>query len=172
MTSDEALIERWRRGELAAFDVLYERYEASLFHFIRRQLGDAAEAEDVLHETFIAVLKSRELTRSFRAWLFQTARHACLNRARTSRRAASAHERADEPAPQNDASLVLELQQRTAALERAVAALPSTLGEIYALRAKGLSYEEAADVLEIPVGTAKSRMHEVLTRLRLELKTP
>ena len=71
--SDEALYARLRRGELAAFDRLYERFERPLFGFLRAQLGDAAEAEDVLHEAFLAVLRAgcapAEL-RSFRAWIF------------------------------------------------------------------------------------------------------
>ena len=88
--SDEALYARLRRGELAAFDRRYERFERPRFGFLRAQLGDAAEAEDVLHEAFLAVLRAgdaRDELRSFRAWLFQVARNLCLNRARARRRA-------------------------------------------------------------------------------------
>ncbi len=166
MSSDEALFERWRRGEVAAFDQLYARYERPLFAFIRRSLSDRAEAEDVLHETFIAALKGQGRFVSVRAWLYRTANHACLNRARALRRAVV------PPAPEAalEASVELEKHEQAGALSRAVAALPTALGQLYQLRANGLSYQELAQVLEVPLGTVKSRMHELLSRLRQEMK--
>jgi RNA polymerase sigma-70 factor (ECF subfamily) len=166
--SDEALYARMRAGELAAFDRLYERYERRLFGFIRTQLADVHDAEDVLHETFLAILDSQPDIHSIRAWLFQVARNICLNRARSRSRAvkaieASAHEpvvasddmpRADDPS-----------------LHAAIARLPHNLVEVYQLRASGMSYDELANVLEVPVGTVKSRMHEMVKRLRAEMKS-
>lgn len=154
---------------MAAFDALYARYEGPLFGFIKRQLNDATEAEDVLHETFIAVLKNQDAARSFRAWVYQTALHACLNRVRAKRRAGLRAE--PDGATSVDPQLALETHQRGLALQAAVARLPQGLGAVYHLRARGLSYEELAQVLEVPVGTVKSRMHELLTRLRQEMKT-
>jgi len=161
-------------ADLGAFDELYERYERHLFGFICHQLGGAAEAEDVLHETFLAVLKQRGAgaeARSLRAWLFQVARHLCLNRARSERRAARAKGEAArsllaEARPPEEA---LELRQRVAGLEAAVRRLPEPLGALYRLRASGLSYEELAEVLGVPLGTVKSRMHELVQRLREEM---
>src|SRR5437867_4492395 len=97
MDSDEALFERMLGGDLRAFDRLYERFERPLFGFIRAQLGDAGLAEDVLHDTFMAVLRERDApkeVRSFRAWLFQIARNLCRNRARSAKRAGRAFEAA------------------------------------------------------------------------------
>jgi RNA polymerase sigma-70 factor (ECF subfamily) len=180
MESDEALFERIARGDMAAFDVLYERFERPLFGFIRAELGgDAAEAEDVLHETFVAVIRERERARreemrSLRAWLYEVARHLCLNRARSRKRAARAadalaSDRAS-PVPSPDVAYAIahEAQDRAARLARAVGALPATLAEVYRLRASGLSLDEVARVLAIPVGTVKSRMHELVRRLREE----
>jgi RNA polymerase sigma-70 factor, ECF subfamily len=164
--SDEALYHRLLAGELAAFDQLYARYERRLFGFVIGQLGDAAEAEDVFHETFLAMLQARgrgvEL-RSFKAWLFQVARHLCLNRVRSRVRAERAI--AALPAPPDAAPADLD----AARLPAAVARLPATLGEVYQLRASGLSYDEMAEILDIPVGTVKSRMHETIVRLREEM---
>ena len=56
------------------------------------------------------------------------------------------------------------------ALEQAVARLPKTLSEVFHLRVSGLRYEEIADVLECPVGTIKSRMNQMVTQLREELR--
>ncbi|MCC6335101.1 MAG: sigma-70 family RNA polymerase sigma factor [Myxococcales bacterium] len=174
MLSDEALFEALLKGDERAFDVLYERYERPLFGFLLRHAGDAHEAEDALHEAFLAVLKEGKGGRpkvSFRAWLFQVARNACLNRARSRNRGASALEHVAQAAPSMDAGPepVLEAKQAAAVLRGALARLPATLSELYELRASGLSYDEAAHVLAVPVGTVKSRMHELVRRLREEM---
>ncbi len=178
MDSDEALFERLCAGDMRAFDRLYERFEKPLFGFIRAQLGgDAAEAEDVLHETFLAVLRERERrseVRSVRAWLYEVARHLCLNRARTKKRAGRAFEAVAKepaaPARAETAELALDMHQQAQRLARAVAALPETLAEVYRLRASGMSLDEVASVLSVPVGTVKSRMHEMVKRLREEMQ--
>lgn len=174
MDSDEALFERLAAGDLRAFDRLWDRFERPLFGFVRARLGDAAEAEDVLHESFMAVLAERGRRgeiRSFRAWLYGVAHHLCLNRVRSRKRAARAVEiagRASESAVPA-AEQLLEAHQASATLARAVAALPGPLAEVYRLRAAGLAYDEVAGVLGIPLGTVKSRMHELVRRLREEL---
>ncbi len=60
--------------------------------------------------------------------------------------------------------------QMLRALDVAVARLPVPLADVYHLRSSGLSYEEMADVLEIPLGTLKSRMHQMVGALRQELQ--
>ncbi len=173
MNSDEALFERLLGGQLGAFDELYARFERPLFGFIYSQLGDAAEAEDVLHEAFMAVLRARDerrSVRSFRAWLYGVAHHLCLNRVRSRKRAAKATEavarvQASAEAP---AELTVELAERAEGLRRAVERLPAPLGELYHLRAAGMSYQDAASVTGVPVGTVKSRMHEMIKRLKQE----
>ncbi len=171
MESDERLYERLRAGDLAAFDALYARYERRLFAFVRGFIGDAAEAEDVFHEAFMQVLGERlDATRgSFRSWLYQVARNACLNRLRSRERGQRAHTTPDgRPEPQR-ADEKLERAEAVAALDRAVGNLPQPLGELYRLRAAGLSYEELARVLDVPLGTVKSRMHELVTQLKKEM---
>ncbi len=173
MRSDEALREALLRGDLDAFDALYERHARALFAFIRRHLADAHEAEDVLHETFLVMLRERDAGRaavSLRAWLYQVARHQCLNRLRSRRRGLRALEAAAPEAPTvalpDEALLARETAER---LRAAVSRLPTHLAEMYALRASGMSYEELADVLSIPIGTVKSRIHEMVSRLRQEM---
>lgn len=176
MSSDEALFERLRAGDRRAFDVLYERHERHLFGFIRAQVSDAAEAEDVLHETFMTMLRECRAGRvpdSPRSWLFQVARNLCLNRLRTRRRAddaAASLASAPPEAPPQPGERV-ERQQQVAALQRAVAKLPAPLAELYHLRARGLSYEELAGVLGVPLGTIKSRLHDMVSRLREEMQS-
>lgn len=173
MQSDEALHERLLRGDLAAFDQLYARHATVLHAYVRRHLADAHEAEDVLHEAFLALLRQREgaqAAANLRAWLFTVARNLCLNRLRSLRRGARALESAAplEPEPLEPERL-FEARQSAERLERAVAKLPPGLAELYALRAGGLSYEELAVALAIPVGTVKSRLHDLVGRLRQEV---
>lgn len=174
MESDESLFERMCRGEMAAFDTLYARFERPLFGFIRRQLRDEHEAEDVFHEAFMSVLRERgrrDTPRSFRAWIFQVARNICLNRARKRKRGEQAADidARDEPAPASSPESLLHRRQTEVALEAAVKRLPPALSELYALRAAGLSYDEIADVLQVPIGTVRSRLHEMVARLKVEM---
>ena len=65
MDSDEALARRIREGEIEAFDRLYDRYEVRLFAYLRAILGDRNDAEEILHDAFLAVLEegARAVTR-------------------------------------------------------------------------------------------------------------
>jgi RNA polymerase sigma-70 factor (ECF subfamily) len=177
MDSDETLYARLLAGDLAAFDRLYERYEGPLFGFLRAQLRDEAEAEDVLQETFLALIRARGQgaeVRTFKAWLYEVARHLVLNRVRSRTRAQRALEAAAEEArvtgPTADEPFAREPGAATSAtLQGAVASLPPSLAEVYHLRASGLSYQEVAATLAVPVGTVKSRIHELVKRLRQAL---
>ncbi len=168
VASDEILYARLLGGELAAFDALYERYDRRLLGFVSAQLGDVGEAEDVLHETFVALLQARQAhteLRSFKAWLFQVARNICLNRVRSRQRGLVAVESAARLAE----AAAREPDAEPAPLHDAIARLPATLAELYQLRASGLSYDEVAAILGIPLGTVKSRMHDMIKRLREEM---
>jgi RNA polymerase sigma-70 factor (ECF subfamily) len=179
MDSDEALFERLIAGDMRAFDRLYDRFERPLFGFLRARLGDASEAEDVLHEAFMAVLRERDRrseVRSFRAWLYQVANNLCHNRLRARRRAGRVVQEAAYALVADSAPLAphaeqaLEEEQRVAVLLDAVERLPAALADVYRLRATGMSYDEVAAALDVPVGTVKSRMHEMVKRLREEIR--
>jgi RNA polymerase sigma-70 factor, ECF subfamily len=175
MVSDEALYRRWLEGDLAAFDALYARHERPLFGFICKQLENRAGAEDVLHETFLALLKDRASSAravSLKAWLFQVARNLCHNQRRGEARGKAALEKtaAISQEPSVDPAAAHEAGEATAALQNAVRQLPAPLAELFCLRSAGLSYEEMAAVAGAPLGTVKSRMHELIQRLRGEVK--
>jgi RNA polymerase sigma-70 factor (ECF subfamily) len=172
--SDEALYARLRHeGDMAAFDVIYARYERRLFGFLRGYLGTRADVEEVFHDTFVQVLRSPEVRferGSFAAWVFKIARNLALNRARSLRRADAigAGTVADGAlgGPPARADEQLEATEQAHALARAVAGLPPALAELYHLRSGGMSYQEIAFTLEIPLGTVKSRTHEMVERLK------
>ena len=178
MDSDEELVRRIRSGEIAAFDLLYERHEARLFSFLRAMVGDREDAEEVLHDAFLSALREKSAAfdrdGSFRAWLYRVARNMALNRRRsTGRRERSI---ASAPADRSVAGAThppdatLEARQLEDALTAALRRLPTQLGELWHLRASGLSYEQIASVVDAPLGTVKSRMHQMVSVLREELK--
>ena len=172
--SDEALYARVKQGDIRAFDELYSRYATRLFGFLRAQVGTRADAEDIFHEAFLACLESNEVhfdRGSFRTWLYRIARNSVLNRVRAEGRGDRALVKLhvdNDPAPTSDERVAHGEMLR--ALDGAVARLPTTLSDLYHLRTSGLSYEEMAAVLEIPVGTLKSRMNQMVNTLRDELK--
>jgi RNA polymerase sigma-70 factor (ECF subfamily) len=173
--SDEALYARIKQGDMLAFDALYERYETRLFGFLYAQIQNRADAEDAFHEAFLSALKSpiAHFERGgFRAWLYRVARNLTVNRARTQQRGARALAQLPNGQPTHAASPneALEEHELERALEVAIARLPPALSEVFHLRRSGLSYDEIASVLEIPLGTLKSRMHQMVTHLREELR--
>jgi RNA polymerase sigma-70 factor, ECF subfamily len=192
--ADELLVERIRSGDIAAFDVLYERHEVRLFAYLQAVLHDRGDAEEVLHDAFLKVLRDQRAEfnheGAFRSWLYRVARNMALNHKRSTGRRdrgrTSLDDERDEQQPdhghhhqdgvvqtsaeQVTADRALEARQLDAALAVALGRLPSNLGELWHLRTSGLSYEQIATVVDIPLGTVKSRMHQMVTVLREELK--
>jgi RNA polymerase sigma-70 factor, ECF subfamily len=178
--TDELLLRRVREGDMGAFDRLYERHEVALFGYLRILCGNRHDAEEIFHDAFLAALKSAGTNveeGAFRAWLYRIARNLASNR----RRAEGRHDkhvreagvamRADQGDREaTDAARALEERELDAALEDAVRRLPPALGELYHLRVNGLSYEQIARVVEAPLGTVKSRMHQMVNLLREELE--
>lgn len=161
---------------MAAFDRLYERYEVRLFAYLRALLGDRAEAEEVFHDAFMKALDASPSAfddGGFRPWLYRVARNLAFNRRRAAIRRDRAHAAAGIGAAEQvalPASATLEARELGTALEGAVGRLPPPLGELYHLRSSGLSYEQIASVVDVPVGTVKSRMHQMVRTLREELE--
>jgi RNA polymerase sigma-70 factor (ECF subfamily) len=170
MDADETLLARSARGDRRAFDELYRRHVRHLVAFASRYVGSRGEAEEVAHDVFVAALQADAATvRHVRAWLFTAARNRCLHRLRARQRSARAQRDVSAPPTSPDPATELASLQADAALTAAVAALPARLGDLYRLRASGLSYRELADALDVPLGTVKSRMHELVAALRAEL---
>jgi RNA polymerase sigma-70 factor (ECF subfamily) len=188
--SDEDLMLEYRSvGDRRAFDELVHRYERELYNYLRRYLGDAEMAEDAFQGTFLQVhLKCDrfEPGRRVRPWLYTVATNQAIDAQRRDRR----HRMVSLDRPcvgkgEDDGagSLVdlldgehaspadlLESAEQAREVRRAVDQLPESLREVLLLvYYQGLKYREAADVLSIPVGTVKSRLHAAIRRLNQAL---
>jgi RNA polymerase sigma-70 factor, ECF subfamily len=185
--SDEDLLVRYaRKGTRDAFEELVHRYERLLYRYLLRYLRNAQLAEDVFQNVFLQVhLKCREFdpTRKFRPWLYRIATTRAVDLLRKDRRWKSvrlglvrgaAEESEDGNSARQLADLrtanpgqFLEADEDRARLGRMVDSLPARLHEVVVLIGlRALPYQKAADVLGIPLGTVKSRMHEAMLLLR------
>ena len=181
--SDDGLILRYRQGEAAAFDTLFERHYTSVYHFAKTMLGSTDGAEDVLQETFLAVARSAGTytpcghPRGFRGWLLRIVRNRCLNRldAERHRRGAMGSVGlnvidpvADDPPPYASAQAC----EQAAILARAIAELPQRQREALVLYAlERMSYAQIADVLEMPLNTVKTLIHRARAGVAQALAT-
>jgi RNA polymerase sigma-70 factor (ECF subfamily) len=144
-----------------SLETLYREHGPDVLAYLRR-LGGVSAAEDLLHETFVQAMRRMdrfEQAQSPRAWLFGIARHVGLTERRRRRPAAPLVEEPAAPAAGED--------ERVEPMRRAIDELPEPQREALELRVRsGLSYEEIAVVLAIPVGTVRSRLHHAVRRLR------
>jgi len=185
LCSDEELLDRFRRGVGEAFGVLLRRYQRELYGYLRRYLGDDALAEDVFQNTFLQVyLKSNqfEAGRAVRPWLYAVATNQAIDALRRQGRhqAVSLEQARDAPGDGDAANLVQALQCRQPGptevaagaedreqVRARVERLPDNLRQVLLLAYyQGLKYREIADILGIPVGTVKSRLHAALVKLQ------
>lgn len=168
--SDEALVRAVRLGEIGAFDELYRRYSSRLFSFLLRLVRDRAEAEDLLQEVFLTVLRDDALELrdgKVAAWLFTVARNRAIGRLRQQKREAAHADREDEPAPPASPEAKAEIRLRFEQVEKALAALSDDHQEVLLLKVVGgLTYAQIAEVQAVPEGTAKSRMHFAVRAVR------
>jgi RNA polymerase sigma-70 factor (ECF subfamily) len=177
---DADLIARARAGERGAIAGLIERNKHWLYRFIRRYVGDAEDANDVLQESFVAAvmnLSRYDSSRPFDVWLRRIALNKCRDRARrlAVRRAIGldrAHRDAPEdvvdPAPATD--MAMQSAQSLRLLDQAIAALPATLKESLVLTAlEGLSHKEAGDLLGLSAKAVEVRVYRAKRLLALKL---
>lgn len=180
--TDEALVLRYQRGDVAAFEALVDRHRAGVYRFLARFVRDRSRAEDLTQECWMRFLGAaprwKERAR-FRTWLYAVARNLAADEARrmTHRRHASLDEDrggsrpfAELSAPgqsPEEATFDLLLQP---ALERAIAELPAEQREVFLLREyEGVGFAEIAEITSAPVPTVKSRMRYALEGLRRTL---
>ena len=183
--SDEKLLLSYRsEPDQGVFEELVHRYEKELFGYLRHYLGDAEMAEDVFQQTFLQIhLKCDrfEPGRKVRPWLYTIATNQAIDHQRHNRRHRmsslnrAAFGKAEEEAgalveilggPEVGPAVAAESAEQHDALRQAIDALPESSRQVVMLiYLQGLKYREAAQILAIPVGTVKSRLHAAMHKL-------
>jgi RNA polymerase sigma-70 factor (ECF subfamily) len=165
------------------FAELVHRYERELYSYLRRYLGDAEMADDAFQAAFLQVhLKCEqfEAGRAVRPWLYTIATNQAIDLQRRTKRHRMVSLDRSTTSDGEDVGKLLDLltskepgptvqiaaDERREWLHRAVEELPQPLADVVNLvYFQNLKYREAADSLNIPVGTVKSRMHSAVARL-------
>ncbi len=166
--------ELWARGDAEAFGALYERHARAVYNHCFRGTADWALAEDLTSVVFLEAWRRRADVRlqneSALPWLLGVATNVLRNgwRWRRRRQAALARLRLeDEPDFSDDVDGRLDDERAMRAVLCAVSALPRRDREVLALCAwAGLTYDEAAVALGVPVGTIRSRLSRARARMR------
>ena len=170
---DLALVDRARKGDLAAFEAIYRAHSGRLYSVACRMLGNPTEAEDLLQEVFLAAHRKLDTFRGESAlgtWLYRLTTNLCLDylRSRAAKTSQMTGALDDEPHLTDTGSR--GLAERTVAkmdLERALAELPDGCRTAFVLHdVEGLEHREVADALGIAEGTSKSQVHKARMRLR------
>jgi RNA polymerase sigma-70 factor (ECF subfamily) len=182
-TDEELLLGYRESGDPDLFSQLVHRYERELFSYLRRYLGDAEMAEDAFQAAFLQVhLKCQQFEpgRTVRPWLYTIATNQAIDAQRRSRRHRMVSLDRSAGADGEDVGKLLDLltsrelaptaqlnaDERRNWLHQAVEQLPQGLRDVIELvYFQDLKYREAAESLNIPVGTVKSRMHAAVAKL-------
>lgn len=183
--TDEELLEAYRdEQDRFAFEELVRRYERELYNYLRRYLNDAEMADDAFQATFLNVhLKcgSYESGRPVRPWLYKIATNKAIDAQRQNQRqkVCSLDYRLGGESGNDLATLVetisgsevdplkrLEQEEEREAVRDMVRSLSGAHQKVLNLvYFQGLKYREAADILDIPVGTIRSQLHAAIRKL-------
>ena len=176
--SDQTLIDSCLAGRREAFGQLVDRYHNRLFHSLLHMLGSTEDAQDAAQDAFVHAFEKLGTYRGqsqFYSWLFRIAFNTAVSAKRKTRRmSVSLEARRDvsglEPSdlnPSSEPSFAMDVSDRQRIVQQALAELSEEFRTALVLKEiDGMSYDEIADVLQVPLGTVRSRIH----RARLELR--
>ena len=181
-TNDEQMVERALSGDPDAFGEIVRRWERRIFALAFGMLGREEDARDATQETFLAAFRN---LRGFRgeakvsSWLHRIAVNQCITR---QRRARVRNETALEDEAEKNAAVfalpldvsparTVENRERSAAVRRAVCALPTDLRQVVVMKEfEELTFQEISEALELPLSTVKSRLYTALRQLQMRLQ--
>lgn len=182
--SDETLLAEYQKtGDRSLFETLMRRYENEIYCYLRRYLGDNEMAEDAFQGTFLQIhlrIETFDLKRRFRPWLYGVATNQAIDLQRRNRRHNIASLDRVNVAGENDTKwsetligatpdplFEASMKENGEWVRQAVDSLADPMRQVIELvYYQGMKYREAAECLEVPVGTVKSRMHATVQQLR------
>lgn len=179
MHDDAQLIAETLQGRSAAFGQLVRKYQDRLYNTVVRVIGGRDEALDVVQEAFVQAflkLESFQQTSAFYTWLYRIAFNVAASHRRRRKTTISVeHAReltGDEPVDQSmGPEERMEMEERCRQIQDALAALSEEHRAVLVLREiDGCCYETIAEILELPIGTVRSRLHRARLQLRDQLK--
>jgi RNA polymerase sigma-70 factor (ECF subfamily) len=181
---DEELVRAFLEGDREAFEELVRRYHPVVLNMACRLLGNRNDAADVCQEVFILLLRKLGSFRGeakFSTWLYRVSLNACHDHARRARRHVSLSESPGEDMPEMEQLLPdeglegpeesMEREEVRRKVQEAIRRLPPKFKEvIYLHDISGCNYKEVAEILDINLGTVKSRLNRARARLAGELE--
>lgn len=180
--SDQHLIDQCLAGQTDAFGQLVERYQHRLYGSLVHVLGSADDAQDVAQDAFVHAFEKLGTFRgqsAFYSWLFRIALNAAVSTKRKTRRVTGSVDAireatGDEPVDKNTSSApdnAAHVDDRQRLVRRALAQLPDEYRTALVLKEMDdLKYEEIAEILSVPLGTVRSRIHRARQELRTRLQ--
>jgi RNA polymerase sigma-70 factor (ECF subfamily) len=179
-SDDHSLVEACRAGRTEAFGILVERYQCRLYPTVLRLVGSAEDAEDILQDAFVRAFEKLDQFQgesSFYTWVYRIAVNLALSghrrrRVRSAlrfgrRRPASRGLHALDESADSDPAMPLERAERERIVEAALNRLGPEHRAVVVLKDfDGRRYEEIGAILNIPVGTVRSRLHRARCELR------
>lgn len=182
---DKGLVQACRAGQTEAFGVLVRRYQDRLYPTILRLLGSPEDAQDVLQDSFVRAFEKLDQFHgesSFYTWIYRIAVNLALSEYRRHRQ--RGRDRWSDPAslslaaepvddsPETDPAIALERVERELIVQTALNELGPEHRAVVVLKDfDGRRYEEIASLLEIPIGTVRSRLHRARSELRERLRS-
>ncbi len=183
--TDEELLTQFCLGDTEKFGALVKRYEKELYGYLQRYLGDRNLADDVFQNTFLQLYTKSgtyEQGKPVRPWLYTIATHQAIDALRRNGRHPTVSlDQGKKELPDGQVGALIDLiegggagpteqleaEERRQRVRAGVDRLPDFLKQVVLLAYyQGLKYREIAEILGVPVGTVKSRLHAALVRLQ------
>lgn len=175
--SDEQLMQLQAKGNKKAFETLYARYHQKMFWFFSKTLKDSIKAEDFTQDLFLKIIEnpaSFDSSKKFSTWIYAVAINMCKNEWRNSENRNKNHEVIKSVEPQftdSNAEKSFDYKLFKKQLNQVYDELDPNNQLLYALRfQQELSIKEIAEILNIPEGTVKSRLFQLVHSLSKKFK--
>jgi RNA polymerase sigma-70 factor (ECF subfamily) len=168
--TDEDLMNAYAKGDMSAFELLYDRHRAPLYRYILRLAGDASTANDLYQGCWEKIIRARQRynpSAPFRAWMYRIAHNHAMDFFR--RRRPLANTPGNEPCATDPGPEELLLSDdRSTRLQEAIAKLPDGQRDVLLLKLEsGLDLQTIAEVTGVSKETAKSRLRYAVAKLKL-----